>query len=144
MISFQKIKLMEIHLRNLEAFLRAVGDHLDVILFLGNHLGMKSGPQVSPATYREFFQPRERMTMWQLVKGRAPHLKIMLHCCGGVRELLPDLIDAGLDAMNPVQITCRGMDPAGLKRDFGDRFTFSGWRVRPKGYSDPRHPGPGP
>ena len=50
----------------------------------------------------------------------------MLHCCGGVRELLPDLIDAGLDAINPVQITCRGMDAAGLKRDFGDRLTFWG------------------
>jgi uroporphyrinogen decarboxylase len=117
-------KLMEIHLRNLERFLRTVGNHIDIILF-GDDLGMQSGPQVSPAMYREFFKPRERM-MWQLVKNRAPHLKIQLHCCGGVRELLPDLIDAGLDAINPVQITCRGMEPAGLKRDFGDRLTFWG------------------
>ncbi len=50
----------------------------------------------------------------------------MLHCCGGVRELLPDLIDAGLDAINPVQITCHGMDAAGLKRDFGRDLTFWG------------------
>ena len=50
----------------------------------------------------------------------------MLHCCGGVRELLPGLIDAGLDAINPVQITCRGMEAAGLKRDFGSRLTFWG------------------
>jgi len=117
-------RLMEIHLRNLERFLRTVGEHIDIILF-GDDLGMQSGPQVSPAMYREYFKPRER-TMWQLVKQRAPHLKIQLHCCGGVRELLPDLIDAGLDAINPVQITCRGMDPAGLKRDFGGRLTFWG------------------
>ena len=117
-------KLMEIHLRNLERFLRTVGEHIDIILF-GDDLGMQSGPQVSPAMYREYFKPRER-TMWQMVKQRAPHLKIQLHCCGGVRELLPDLIEAGLDAINPVQITCRGMDPAGLKRDFGDRLTFWG------------------
>ena len=117
-------KLVEMHLRNLDRFLGAVAESIDVILF-GDDLGMQSGPQVSPAMYREYFQPRERV-MWQRVKQRAPHLKIMLHCCGGVRELLPGLIDAGLDAINPVQITCRGMDAAGLKRDFGSRLTFLG------------------
>jgi uroporphyrinogen decarboxylase len=117
-------KLLEIHLRNLDGFLDAVGESIDVILF-GDDLGMQSGPQVSPAMYREFFMPREQ-TMWKRVKERAPHLKIMLHCCGGVRELLSDLIDAGLDAMNPVQITCRGMQAEGLKRDFGTRMTFWG------------------
>ena len=117
-------KLVEMHLRSLDRFLAAVGPHIDIILF-GDDLGMQSGPQVSPAMYREFFQPRER-AMWQRVKERAPHLKIMLHCCGGVRELLPGLIEAGLEAINPVQITCRGMDAAGLKRDFGARLTFWG------------------
>jgi len=117
-------KAMEIHLRNLDRFLQAVAEHIDIILF-GDDLGMQSGPQVSPVMYREFFQPRERL-MWEMVKKRAPHLKIMLHCCGGVRELLPDLISAGLDAINPVQINCRGMESAGLKRDFGFRLTFWG------------------
>jgi len=117
-------KLMEIHLRNLERFLRNLAPHIDIILF-GDDLGMQSGPQVSPAMYREYFQPRE-LLMWQMVKDRAPHLKIQLHCCGGVRELLPGLIEAGLDAINPVQITCKGMDPAGLKRDFGSKLTFWG------------------
>ena len=92
-------KLVEMHLRNLDRFLSAVGDYIDVILF-GDDLGMQSGPQVSPAMYREYFQPRER-AMWQLVKQRAPHLKIMLHCCGGVRELLPGLIDAGPGGHQP-------------------------------------------
>jgi uroporphyrinogen decarboxylase len=117
-------KLMELHLKNLERFLRTVAPHIDIILF-GDDLGMQSGPQVSPAMYREFFKPREKM-MWQMVKTRAPHLKIQLHCCGGVRELLADLVEAGLDAINPVQITCRGMEPAGLKRDFGGQLTFWG------------------
>jgi uroporphyrinogen decarboxylase len=117
-------RLVEMHLRNLDAFLAAVGESIDVILF-GDDLGMQSGPQVSPPMYREFFKPREQL-MWKRVKERAPHLRIMLHCCGGVRELLPDLIDAGLEAINPVQITCRGMDAAGLKRDFGSRMTFWG------------------
>jgi len=117
-------RLVEIHLRNLDRFLDAVGQHLDIIVF-GDDLGMQAGPQVSPAMYREFFQPRERR-MWDRVKQKAPHLKIMLHCCGGVRELLPGLIEAGLQAINPVQITCRGMDAAGLKRDFGRQLTFWG------------------
>ncbi len=117
-------RLMEIHMRNLERFLRIVGPQIDIILF-GDDLGMQSGPQVSPSMYREFFKPREKI-MWHAVKDRAPHVKIQLHCCGGVRELLPDLIDAGLDAINPVQITCRGMEPAALKREFGTRLTFWG------------------
>lgn len=117
-------RVVDMHLCNLERFLAAAGPHLDVILF-GDDLGMQSGPQVSPRMYREFFFPREQR-MWRRTKELAPHLKIMLHCCGGVRELFPGLIEAGLDAINPVQITCKGMDPAGLKNDFGDRMTFWG------------------
>jgi uroporphyrinogen decarboxylase len=50
----------------------------------------------------------------------------MLHCCGGVYELFPDLVEAGLDAINPVQISCRNMDPARLKAEFGAQLTFWG------------------
>jgi len=116
-------RLVEMHLAALERFLGAVGAYIDIILF-GDDLGMQRGPQISPAMYREFFQPREKL-MWKRVKELAD-VKIMLHCCGGVRELLPGLIEAGLDAINPVQITCKGMDPAELKREFGDRLTFWG------------------
>jgi uroporphyrinogen decarboxylase len=116
-------KLVEFHLANLEKFLAAVGPHLDIIVF-GDDLGMQSGPQISPAMYREFFKPRHAR-MWARAKELAS-VKVMLHCCGGVRELLPDLIDAGLDAINPVQISCRGMDAAGLKRDFGQDIVFWG------------------
>ena len=117
-------RVTEMHLANLERFLGAVGPHIDIILF-GDDLGMQCGPQVSPKMYREFFFPREKL-MWTRTKQLAPNLKIQLHCCGGVRELLPGLIEAGLDAINPVQITCRGMEPAGLKADFGRQLTFWG------------------
>lgn len=117
-------RVVAMHLANLERFLGAVGPHLDILVF-GDDLGMQSGPQVSPRMYREFFFPREKL-MWQRARQLAPHIRIMLHCCGGVRELLPGLIEAGLDMINPVQITCRGMDPAGLKRDFGASMTFWG------------------
>ena len=116
-------KLVELHLTNLERFLGTVGKYIDVILF-GDDLGMQSGPQVSPKMYREFFKPHHKR-MWTRAKELAD-VKVMLHCCGGIYELLPDLIDAGLDAMNPVQISCCGMDSSRLKAEFGDRMVFWG------------------
>jgi len=116
-------RLVEVHMPNLERFLSEVGPYIDIIVF-GDDLGMQTGPQISPRTYREFFKPRHAL-MWRRAKQLAD-VKVMLHCCGGVRELLPDLIDAGLDAINPVQISCRGMDAAALKRDFGRDIVFWG------------------
>jgi uroporphyrinogen decarboxylase len=111
------------HLKNLERYLRLVGPSIDIIVF-GDDLGMQTGPQISPRMYREFFKPRHAR-MWKRAKELA-NVKVMLHSCGGLRELLPDLIDAGLDAVNPVQITCAGMDARGLKADFGKEITFWG------------------
>lgn len=116
-------RLVEIHLKNLEKFLGAVGPYIDVINF-GDDLGAQNCPQISPAMYREFFKPRHA-AMWARARQLAP-VKVMLHCCGAVRPLLPDLIDAGLDVINPVQVSCRGMDAAGLKRDFGKDLAFWG------------------
>ncbi len=115
--------LVEFHLANLEHFLSVVGEYIDIILF-GDDLGMQTGPQISPAMYREFFKPRHAL-MWKRAKELAD-VKVMLHSCGGLRELLPDMIDAGLDAVNPVQVSCRGMDAEGLKKDFGDDLVFWG------------------
>ncbi|UCC40219.1 MAG: methyltransferase [Candidatus Aminicenantes bacterium] len=116
-------KITEMHLADLDRFLGAVGNYIDVILF-GDDLGMQSGPQISPTMYREFFKPRH-MLMWKRAKELAD-VKIMLHCCGSIRELIPDLIDAGLDAINPVQISSRGMDAKELKANFGDKLVFWG------------------
>ena len=116
-------RLVEIHIESLERFLGNVGSCIDVIVF-GDDLGMQTGPQVSPRMYRELFKPRHAL-MWKRAKELAG-VKVMLHCCGAVRELLPDLIDAGLDAINPVQISGRGMEAAGLKRDFGKDMVFWG------------------
>lgn len=115
--------LVEIHLRNLESYLGAVGPYIDVIVF-GDDLGAQNSPQISPRMYREFFKPRHAV-MWARAKQLA-NVKVMLHCCGSVRDLLPDLIDAGLDAINPVQISCAGMDAAKLKADFGKDMVFWG------------------
>jgi uroporphyrinogen decarboxylase len=116
-------RLVELHLANLERFLAAVGDSIDIILF-GDDLGMQSGPQMSPAMYEEFFKPRHQR-MWTRAKELA-NVKVMLHCCGGVQPLLRHLIEAGLDAINPVQISCTGMDASALKKEFGKDLTFWG------------------
>jgi uroporphyrinogen decarboxylase len=115
--------LTEHHLANLERFLAAVGEHIDVIVF-GDDLGMQTGPLISPAMYREFFKPRHSR-LWKRAKELAP-VKVMLHSCGGIRELIPDLIDAGLDAVNPVQTSCEGMEPGELKGEFGSYLVFWG------------------
>jgi uroporphyrinogen decarboxylase len=115
--------LTDIHLRNLEKYLADFGDVIDIIVF-GDDLGMQNGPQISTDMYREFFKPRHAR-MWHHAKELAD-VKVMLHCCGGVDPLLEDLIDAGLDAINPVQITCRDMDLPHLKQAYGKRLCFWG------------------
>jgi uroporphyrinogen decarboxylase len=116
-------KATAMYMDKLEKYLAAVGPYIDVILF-NDDLGMQSGPQISPHMYRRFFKDHNRR-MWQRAKQLAP-VKVLLHTCGGVRELLPDLIEDGVDAINPVQISSRGMEAAGLKADFGKDITFWG------------------
>jgi uroporphyrinogen decarboxylase len=115
--------LLELHLKRLERFMKAVGSYIDIVGF-GDDLGAQNSPQISPKMYREFFKPRHA-AMWARAKQLA-NVKVMMHCCGAVRPLLPELIDAGLDVINPVQISCRGMEAEGLKRDFGKDICFWG------------------
>ena len=128
-------KVVEMHMANLEKFLGAVGDSIDVILF-GDDLGMQTGPQISRRMYDEFYRDRHA-ALWQRAKELAD-VRVMLHCCGGVYELMPSLIEAGLDAINPVQISAAGMEPQRLKREFGRDMVFWGGgcdtrRVLPEG-----------
>ena len=117
-------KLTELHLRNMEEYLRSIGQYIDIIGF-GDDLGMQTGPQVSPKMYREFFKPRHTL-LWNHAKELCPHIKVSLHCCGGVYPLMRDLIEAGLDAINPVQFNCTDMDANRLKREFGKNLVFWG------------------
>lgn len=117
-------KLVSIHLKNLNLYLEYVGPYIDIIGF-GDDLGMQDGPQMSPSMFVEFFKMRYKK-MWDMVKEKMPHLKICIHSCGGIEPLIPHLIEAGLDAANPVQITCTGMEPELLKTKYGDHFVFWG------------------
>ncbi|MEI8038529.1 MAG: uroporphyrinogen decarboxylase family protein [Verrucomicrobiota bacterium] len=115
--------LMEIHMRTLEKVCNAVGDIVDICRF-GDDLGTDTGPFMAPATYRDLF--KDRHTRLCEYVHRNSSMKTFLHSCGSVHALLPDLIDAGFDVINPVQTACRDMDAARLKREFGKDITFWG------------------
>ncbi|NLG27395.1 MAG: methyltransferase [Chloroflexi bacterium] len=116
-------RLLESYLDQLDKYISAVGPYIDIISF-GDDLGMQTGPQISPRMYWEFIQPREK-AMWQRVKAISS-LKIMLHSCGGLYPLIPGLIDAGLDILQPVQTTAYQMEADRLKREFGRDLCFWG------------------
>ncbi|NLH73234.1 MAG: methyltransferase [Verrucomicrobia bacterium] len=115
--------LMERHLAALEKVCRAVGDVADVIRF-GDDLGTNCGPFMSPRTYKQLFKPRHAVLCDYVHKYS--RMKTFLHSCGSIRALLPDLIEAGYEVINPVQTTCKGMEPEGLKADFGKDICFWG------------------
>jgi uroporphyrinogen decarboxylase len=115
--------LMERHLAVLAKACHAVGDVADIIRF-GDDLGTNNGPFMSPKTYRQLFKPRHTILCDYVHKHS--RMKTFLHSCGSIRALLPDLIEAGYDVINPVQTNCRGMEPEGLKADFGNDICFWG------------------
>jgi uroporphyrinogen decarboxylase len=115
--------LMAQHLAALEKVCAAVGDVCDILRF-GDDLGMDSGPFMPPSLYRKFFKPRH--TQLNAYVHRNSRMKTFLHSCGSIYELLPDLVEAGYDAINPVQTACRDMDPVRLKKEFGRDICFWG------------------
>ena len=123
--------LCDFYMPRMEKWLGAVGPYIDVMLF-GDDLGGQNGPLLSPDMYRRYYKPWHAK-LWRGAKELAPHVNIHLHTCGGIEPLLDDLIEAGLESADPVQITSKGMDPRHLKETYGDRFTFWG------GGCDTRH-----
>ena len=104
-------------------FLDEVGDVVDVIM-VGDDLAGQLGPLFSPDFYRRVVKPRQKRLV-QYIRSRTD-AKIWYHTCGACAEYIPDLLDNGIDVLNPVQISARGMDPAVLKRRFGSRLAFWG------------------
>ena len=103
-------------------FFDTCGDLLD-IFFFGDDFGTQEALFISPDMWREFFKP--------LLKrfsdlGHDYGMKTMFHSCGSVWSIVPDLVDIGMDALNPVQPCCKGMDLGRMKRDYGDHITFHG------------------
>ncbi len=91
---------------------------------MGDDLGAQGGPLMSPKTYRAVVKPYHR-ELFDVIRRRTK-ARIFLHTCGSVYRLLPDLIDAGVEVLNPVQVSAADMDTRRLKAEFGDRLSFMG------------------
>lgn len=115
--------LVEKNMKFLDRVLKGVGEYVDLLQF-GDDLGSQNGPFMSPDVFKEIFKPRYKK-MWDFVHDNSS-AKVFLHSCGSVYELLPHLIDAGLDVLNPVQTTTANMEPERLKKEFGKDITFWG------------------
>ena len=116
-------QLMERHLQTLERVCAAVGDVVDILRF-GDDLGMTTAPFMSPEKYRDIFKPYH--TKLNDYVHTHSGMKTLLHSCGSLYPLIPHLIEAGYDILNPVQTSARQMDPETLKREFGRDITFWG------------------
>jgi len=114
---------LEAYLPRIERYCRAVGPYVQVIL-VNDDLGTQSGPQISPALYREMIKPYHRK-LWRTIKEKSGK-PLLLHSCGSVVELIPDLIELGIDSLNPIQVSAEGMDTRKLKKEFGRDLTFWG------------------
>jgi len=107
-------------------FLDEVGDVVDVIM-IGDDLGAQNGPLFPPRIYHTIVKPRQKALV-QYVKSRT-NAKIWYHSCGSVVEYIPELLDNGIDILNPVQVNAQGMEPRDLKAKFGDRLAFWGGAI---------------
>jgi len=128
-------KLLESHLAGLEKILPAVDGYVQIIQ-LGDDFGTQNALQISPRLYREVFKPRQKL-IYETVRKKS-NLRIFLHSCGAIADIIPDLIEIGVEAINPVQTSAHGMDPARLKSEYGKDLTFWGGgcdtqRVLPEG-----------
>jgi uroporphyrinogen decarboxylase len=120
-------RLLEVKLAFWEMVLGEVGDLLDVVCE-ADDLGTQRGPFLAPAVYRQRIKPFQAR-LFAFIRRRAPHLKVFYHSCGSVAALIPDLIEIGVDALNPVQLSAEGMDPIRLKREYGKDLCFWGGGV---------------
>jgi uroporphyrinogen decarboxylase len=100
----------------------AAADAID-IFFIGNDFGSQTGPLMSPDMFDRFMVPHLKR-LCDL--GHSYGLKTQMHCCGGIYELIPSMINAGIDSLHAVQPSCRGMELDRLKSEFGDKIVFNG------------------
>ena len=126
LVDYYLNKLLETHINNLEKCLNRIKAYIDIIL-VADDLGTNTGLQISPDLYRELIKPKQK-EIYQYIKDNSSCF-ILLHSCGGVEEIIKDFIEIGIDALNPVQTSAKGMNPSHLKREYGKYISFWGGGV---------------
>jgi uroporphyrinogen decarboxylase len=116
-------RLLEGYMEVLPRFVEAVGPYVQIIQ-VGDDLGTQAALQISPAMYRRLIKPRHR-SLYAYIREHFDGF-LFLHSCGSLREVLSDLIEIGVQIINPVQTSAAGMDPTELKREFGRDLVFWG------------------
>lgn len=118
-------KVTDIKMAYAELMLEAAGEYCSVF-YGGDDVGHQNCPAISPDMFRELLMPRMKR-YHDFIKYKADHIKIFFHTCGAVYMLLPLLIEAGIEILNPVQVNAADMgDTARLKREFGRDLIFWG------------------
>jgi uroporphyrinogen decarboxylase len=130
-------KVVDHRKRNAELYLKEVGEFLDVIQ-VADDLGSQATSLMSPNMYREIIKPYQAELIAHIKKFTKA--KVYHHSCGSIVNLLDDMIEIGIEILNPVQCTAVGMESDQLKKRFGDKLTFWGaidtFKVLPKGRVD--------
>jgi len=116
-------RVVEVHMGLADVLLSEVGDYIQMYES-GDDLGCQTSLLFSPETYRRFVKPRQQKLL-KFVKSKTD-AKVFFHCCGAIRPLIPDLVEIGVDVLNPIQPRAEGMDARLLKAEFGDRVCFHG------------------
>ncbi|MCU0506902.1 MAG: hypothetical protein MUC34_00620 [Anaerolineae bacterium] len=119
-------RVLEMQLRYLEKGLSVVGDVIDVAQIADDVAGQYS-LLISPRSYRRLLKPLHKQ-LCDYIHSHS-NAKVFMHSCGAIRDILPDLIEVGVDIINPVQVSAAGMDSAELKREFGKDIVFWGGGV---------------
>jgi len=115
--------LAESHMEEFEHYIEQLGPYLDVVT-VADDLGMQNGTQVSPEMFRRLVKPY-MSKLYKFMKSKMK-AKLFLHSCGSVYDLIPDLIEMGVDILNPVQVSAKNMDSKKLKAEFGNDIIFWG------------------
>ncbi|MEG1428003.1 MAG: uroporphyrinogen decarboxylase family protein, partial [Oscillospiraceae bacterium] len=109
--------------------IEAVGEYVDILRLSGEDLGTQNSPLISPRIFRKVVRPHLE-ELWSHAKTallkKNPEAKVMLHSCGAVRPFISDLIECGIDILDPVQPAANHMDRYELKAEFGDQIVFHG------------------
>jgi len=117
-------KLLEFHIGYWDAMLSRTGKYVQVVV-IADDLGSQDGLLISPDMYRKFIKPRHKKLV-DFIKSKAD-VKVLLHSDGAIKEIIPDIIEIGIDILNPIQLTAKGMSDTKLLNDeFGEKIVFWG------------------